>query len=77
LPTVSAASAALTQKLQQFNYPKTLNAVLIGELLSAFQKIGAGVKQTATVTDKTNNNDQLKLPAAFIGNIRLKAIGNV
>ncbi len=60
LPTVSAASAASTQQLQQFNYLLSLNAVLIGELLSALQRIGAEVQQTATVIDKSNNHDQIE-----------------
>jgi hypothetical protein len=44
LPTVSVACAASTQQLQEFNYPPPLNAMLLGELFSALQRIGAGVQ---------------------------------
>jgi hypothetical protein len=74
LHTLSAASAASAQQLQQSNDPPSLNAVLIGQLFSALQRIGAEIQQTATVTDKTNNNDQLKPPAAAIANIEAKKL---
>jgi hypothetical protein len=69
LPIVSASSADSTQQFQQVNYPPSLNAMLVGELFFSLQRIGAGVQQTATVSYATNNKDQLKPPAAALGNL--------
>jgi hypothetical protein len=48
LPNVIAAPAASTGQLQHLNSQPTLSAALIGNILSALQRIGAGLQPTQT-----------------------------
>ncbi len=75
LPNVIAAPAALTGQLQHLNFQLTLNAALIGDILSALHRIGAGLQPMQTVVQPMLPAD-LK-PPAVTKSIRPKAIVKV